>query len=43
MKIGAPARNKIKEENQDLSYDDQCNMCEKVTCVLMIDVLFNYV
>ncbi|XP_010474258.1 PREDICTED: beta carbonic anhydrase 4-like [Camelina sativa] len=29
VKIGAAARNKIKEEHKDLSYDDQCNKCEK--------------
>ena len=30
VKIGASARNKIKEEHQDLDYDEQCNKCEKV-------------
>jgi len=41
VKIGASARNKIKEEHKDLSYDDQCNKCEKV--IITIFALFTYV
>ncbi|VVA94804.1 unnamed protein product [Arabis nemorensis] len=42
VKIGAPARNKIKEEHQDLSYDDQCNKCEKEAVNVSLGNLLSY-
>ncbi|CAL9240161.1 unnamed protein product [Arabidopsis halleri] len=42
VKIGASARNKIKEEHKDLSYDEQCNMCEKEAVNVSIGNLLSY-
>ncbi|CAN8235765.1 unnamed protein product [Cochlearia groenlandica] len=42
VKIGSQARIKIKEENQDLSFDDQCNMCEKEAVNVSLGNLLSY-
>ncbi|CAN8233572.1 unnamed protein product [Cochlearia groenlandica] len=42
VKIGAQARNKIKEEHQDLSYDDPCNKCEKEAVSVSLANLLSY-
>jgi len=42
VKIGASARNKIKEEHKDLSYDDQCNKCEKEAVNVSLGNLLSY-
>uniref|UniRef100_A0A1J3F311 Carbonic anhydrase n=1 Tax=Noccaea caerulescens TaxID=107243 RepID=A0A1J3F311_NOCCA len=42
VKIGAQARNKVKEEHQDLSYEDQCNKCEKEAVNVSLGNLLSY-
>ncbi|CAF2063773.1 hypothetical protein HID58_072926 [Brassica napus] len=42
VKIGASARNKIKEEHQDLDYDEQCNKCEKEAVNVSLGNLLSY-
>ncbi|ESQ28178.1 hypothetical protein EUTSA_v10018978mg [Eutrema salsugineum] len=42
VKIGAAARNKIKEEHKDLSSDDQCDKCEKEAVNVSLGNLLSY-
>ncbi|CAN8239189.1 unnamed protein product [Cochlearia groenlandica] len=42
VKIGSQARNKIKEEHKELSYDDQCNKCEKEAVNVSLGNLLSY-
>ncbi|CAH2066564.1 unnamed protein product [Thlaspi arvense] len=42
VKIGAQARNKVKDEHKDLSDDDQCNKCEKEAVNVSLGNLLSY-
>ncbi|CAA7025372.1 unnamed protein product [Microthlaspi erraticum] len=42
VKIGAQARNKVKEEHQDLSDDHQCNKCEEEAVNVSLGNLLTY-
>ncbi|XP_010551572.1 PREDICTED: beta carbonic anhydrase 4-like [Tarenaya hassleriana] len=42
VKICAPAKNKIKQELKDLSFDDQCTNCEKEAVNVSLGNLLSY-
>ncbi|CAA7032952.1 unnamed protein product [Microthlaspi erraticum] len=42
VQIGTPAKNRVKEDFSDLSFDDQCNYCEKEAVNVSLGNLLSY-